>query len=351
MKIFEYTAPKTLIVKEIQDIGEIGEQDVRIETIISGISHGTEMNIYRGVAPFFNRKFDPATRLFVPAGQTEVWTYPVKSSDPGVWYMGYANVGKITEIGRQVKNLQPGDIVYSHSPHQSQVIRRGEDVVRLPNSVKPESGIFFNLLMTAYNGILDSEIKLGDTVVVSGLGVLGQLVAQLAKLSGAGQVIGIDLHDSRLNAALENGIDAVFNATHRQDTAYEIRQRTRNKGADVVIEVTGNHRALNEAIRIAAPDTTVTALGWYQGPGTALELSEEFHHNRIRIRSSHTARTSPSINHMWNSERKRDQGLELLEKLRLENLITHKIRFDDIALAYETIDQRPETVIQIALTY
>ena len=97
--------------------------------------------------------------------------------------------------------------------------------------------------------------------MISGRGVLGSSWVQMARMSGAHKVYGIDMIEKRRAAALENGCDRVFDPSE-QDVALEIRRLTGNRGADKVIEASGNAKALNEAIRIAAPDTTVTALAW-----------------------------------------------------------------------------------------
>lgn len=350
MKVMVYEGPRKLRVEEADDF-TIGTEQVRIQTMYSGISHGTEMNVYRGSAPFFKRDMDWGVRLFKNVDENEAWHYPIRSCDPGVWYMGYANVGKVIEAGKNVKDINVGDIVYSHAPHQSQVIKNWQDVIKLPDNIKPQHGVLFTNLMTAYNGILDTKIKLGDSIAVSGLGVLGQLVVQMAKFSGAFGVYGIDVFNKRLDAALQNGADKVFNVKTTTDIAYEIRKLTNNRGADTVIEVSGNTSALNEAIRIAAPDTTVTALGWYQGQCIGLDLSEEFHHNRVSIKCSQTGAVSPEISHMWNDKRKEKVCLDLLSKLNLENIITHEIPFENVAEAYEMIDKDPKDIIQIVLTY
>lgn len=351
MRIVKYTAPKTMVVETIDQMA-LKSNEVRAASILSAVSHGSEMNVYRGIAPFFRRKQNYEYRLFEDAAsEQDLWSYPIRSCDPGVWYMGYSNVGRVTEVGSEVIGIQVGDLIYAHAPHQSEVIKAERDVVKLPETLQPEQAIFFTNLMTTYNGILDSRIKLGDTVVVLGLGVLGQLVTQMVRLSGAFQVIGVDLFEKRLEAALENGADYVFNPATTPDIAKAVRGLTNNKGADLVIEVTGNQKSLNEAIRIAAPDSTVTALGWYQGPCTALDLSEEFHHNRITLRSSQTGSIAPDIAHLYNDERKVRNCIKLLEKLKLENLITHRVPLDDIQQAYEKIDQAPNEIIQVAITY
>ena len=350
MKIMVYNGARQLKVENAPEL-PMKENEVRIQTICSGLSHGTEMNVYRGLAPFFRRKYDPDTRLFEDAGNTEIWQYPIKSSDPGVWYMGYANVGRVIEVGTEVKNIKIGDIVCSSAPHQSEVVKPEADVIALPEGLKPEYGVFLTNLMTTLNGILDSHIKLGDTVVVMGLGVLGQLVAQMAKMSGAFTVYGIDMFETRLRAALENGCDQVFNPQTCSDIAKKIRKLTKNKGADVVIEVTGNSRALNEAVRIAAPETSVIALSWYQGMIQGLDLSEEFHHNRIGIKQSQTNNLDPAFRNLWDNDRRIESCLKILGKLKLDNLITQKIPYDEVATAYELVDKNPEKAIQVLITY
>lgn len=348
MKVMVYEGPKKIILQEVGD-PTLHKDQIRIQTMFTGISHGTEMNVYRGTAPFFKRKRNPETWLFEDAEQ-DAWAYPIRSCDPGVWYMGYASVGKVIEKGADVQGIEIGDVVYTNAPHQSQVLRNPADVVKLPDGIKPEYGIFFTNLMTAFNGILDTKIKLGDTVVVSGLGVLGQLTAQMAKLSGA-KVYGVDLFEKRRSAALANGIDGVFNPADGKDIANEIRKLTGNRGPDAVIENSGNVKALNEAIRIAAPDTAVTAVGWYQGLCGDLNLAEEFHHNRIALRCSQTCGINPEIRHMWNDSRKAQTCIDLLGKLKFENLITDVIPYERIADAYQTIDQNPASIIQVALQY
>jgi threonine dehydrogenase-like Zn-dependent dehydrogenase len=350
MKIMVYEGARKLRVEATEDL-PLGADEVRVQTIVSGISHGTEMNVYRGIAPFFRRKQDYGYRLFEPASEAETWKYPIRSCDPGVWYMGYANVGRVVEKGPDAEGIAVGDLVYAHAPHQTQIVKKARDLVVLPKDLAPESGIFFTNLMTTFNGILDTNIRLGDTVVVSGLGVIGQLLIRMARASGAFQVFGIDVFPKRLEAALEGGADRVFNPADGRDIAREIRELTGMRGADAVIEASGSARALKEAIRIAAPDTTVTALGWYQGSCVDLDLSEEFHHNRISLRSSQTGAVNPAIRHQWNDARKAQVVLSLLSSMDLSTLVTHRIPFADVAQAYEMIDKAPADIIQVALTY
>jgi threonine dehydrogenase-like Zn-dependent dehydrogenase len=349
MKVLAYYGPKSLKVEEMPNM-EMNQGCVRIKSLYSGISHGTEMSVYRGVAPFYTKVQDWQTKLFVEAPKGNTWNYPVRSTDPGVWYMGYSLVGEIVEKANDVTDLEIGDKVYVNAPHTSEVVKPASACIKLPKNIKTENAVIFTNLMTAYNGILDSRIKLGDVVVVSGLGVLGQLVIQMAKMSGAA-VIGIDVIDERLKQAKEYGADYVFSSVKSKDVALEVKAVTQNRGADLVIEVSGNQKALHQAIRMAGYDGVVTCLGWYQGDCSAINLSEEFHHNRVSLRSSQTCGIDPSISNLWNDKRKTDTCVELLGKLKLDNLITNIISFEQADEAYKLVDTKPEEVIQTVLKY
>lgn len=349
MDILVYDGPRQLHNDVVEDIRLLPNQ-IRAQTICSAISHGTEMNVYRGIAPQWRRVCD-CNGLWKDAdADNKPWEYPVRSCDPGVWYMGYASVGRVNEVGSAVTKAQKGDIIYALSPHQSQIISHEDSITILSDHLAPETFIFLSNLSVAYNSILDSAIKLGDTVAVSGLGVLGQLILQLAKLSGASKVIGVGTHENRLLAAKECGADYVINSLH-SDAAIEVRRVNEGRGTDLVFEASGSQTGLQNAIRIAERDTTVTALGWYQGDCRLLNLAEEFHHNRITIRSSQNGEINPTIRHMWNNKRKINTCIQLLERLHVKELITHRIPFKDAAQAYELIDTEPEKVLQVVLVY
>ena len=141
MKILVYDAPKTMRVDEAPDF-PLGENDLRVQTLYSGMSHGTEMNVYRNLVPQFSKINDPETRLLLPAEGQQAWTYPVRSCDPGMWGLGYSNVGKVIEKGAKVAGFEIGDIVYSSSPHQTQVVKDASEFIKVPKDLDPKYVIF-----------------------------------------------------------------------------------------------------------------------------------------------------------------------------------------------------------------
>jgi threonine dehydrogenase-like Zn-dependent dehydrogenase len=126
---------------------------------------------------------------------------------------------------------------------------------------------------------------------------------------------------------------------------------TGGRGADVVIEASGAYPALQEAIRTAAPNTTVVALSWYGGNGSALALSDEFHHNRITVRSSQVGGIAPELSATHSLARRTDHVMSWFNELQLDPLLTTYVDFDQAADAYELIDQHGGEAIQVVLRY
>lgn len=350
MKILVYDAPKKLHVEEADDF-ILQPDELRVKTLYSGVSHGTEMSVYKNMVPQFDKYQDPETKLLLAGdAQHQTWSYPIRSCDDGVWCLGYSNIGRVTEVGENVKDFAVGDIVFSASSHQTEIVKKATEFMKLDEGIDPMKAVVLFNLKTTYTAILDAKIKLGDVVVVSGLGLLGQLCVQMAKMSGAVKVYGIDMYENRRKAAQENGCDEVFDPAEGKDIAMEIRRRTNNRGADVVMEVSGNTRALSEAIRIAAPDTTVVVVSWYQNEAKGLYLGDEFHHNRITLRQSQSAHVAPEYSNMYDEARRQKTLQEILKKLTFHSLL-QVTNFERAPEAYRQIHDHPEEVIQVVFSY
>lgn len=350
MKILVYKGPGDLCLEQVKDF-PLHPDELRVKTLYSGVSHGTEMSVYNNLVPQFSKYQDPVTKLLLPGDeQHNAWKYPIRSCDPDVWCLGYSNIGEVIEVGEAVTGFSVGDIVFSASSHQTQIVKKASEFIRLDKGIDPMKAVVLFNLKTTYTAILDAKIKLGDVVVVSGLGLLGQLCVQMAKMSGAIKVYGIDMYENRRNAALANGCDEVFNPADGQDIAMEIRKRTRDQGADVVMEVSGNTRALNEAIRIAAPDTTVVVVSWYQNEARGLYLGDEFHHNRITLRQSQSAHVAPEYSNLYDEERRQMTLQHILKNITFDSLL-QVTDFENAPAAYKQIHDHPEEVIQVVFSY
>jgi 2-desacetyl-2-hydroxyethyl bacteriochlorophyllide A dehydrogenase len=325
---------------------ELAPDEVRLRTLYSGISAGTELSQYRGTNPYLQKRWEPARRLFLPAEQPSQ-EYPLRG-------FGYEEVGEVIETGSAVTGVHPGQIVYGIWGHRSSHIVTEEYAARriLPGGLDPVLGIFSHIGPVALNGVHDAGILIGETVAIFGLGVPGQIVAQLAKRSGA-RVVGVDLIDRRLELARSLGAVDLAVSPRAGSPAEKVKELTGGLGADVSIEVSGSPAALNEAIRATAYSSRVVALGFFQGEARGLHLGEEFHHNRINLVCSQISGSAPQISHRWNRERlvRTVMALQADGTLNLRPLITQTFPMEQAAEAYRLLDQRPEEVLQVALDF
>jgi threonine dehydrogenase-like Zn-dependent dehydrogenase len=216
----------------------------------------------------------------------------------------------------------------------------------------PILAIYSHLGPIALNGILDANIHVGETVAIFGLGVVGQVMAQLANLSGA-RVIGVDLIEKRLELAKDVGAIQVGLNPRDGSAAERIKEMTGGRGADVTIEVTGSARALHEAVRATAYSARVVALGFFQGEAQGLALGEEFHHNRISLVCSQISNVDPALSYRWDRLRLIHTIMDLQAQgsLNLRPVITHVISFKRAAEAFQILDETPEQALQVVLDF
>ncbi len=336
-----FTGPRDCEIRA-EPLAEPGPEDVVLAAIVSGISAGTELNVFRGLAPQWRQHMDPATRLFLDGAAD--WRWPAR--------YGYAMVGRVEHVGSAVTERQVGDLVFAYAPHGAHAVLPAGSVVPLGDLADPETGVFFANLNTAYNGVLDAHIPLGADVVVSGLGVIGQMVVRFLKRNGARTIIGVDGIELRRELALAGGADHVL-VPGEDKVAETVRRLTDGRGADTVIEVSGAAPALNEAIRTAGYNGTVVAMSWYGGTFESLSLSGEFHHNRPRIVSSQVGAVNPYLGPLWSTGRRGAIVREFMDAYAgdLKRFVTHRVPLDEAGRGYRLLDQGSPDVMQVLIDY
>jgi threonine dehydrogenase-like Zn-dependent dehydrogenase len=323
----------------------LGPQEVRIGTLFSGISAGTELSQFRGTNPFMHRHWDERSRLFVEA-EVPSWPYPVRN-------LGYEESGEILEVGSEVTDLRPGQRVFGtwgHRTHHVADAAYARDHL-LPEGADPRIGIFSHIGAVALNGVHDAQLRIGDTVAVFGLGVPGQIVAQAARASGA-RVIGVDPDPDRRAKALSLGAAQVIDPASLS-IAEAIKEMTDGRGADACIEVSGAAPALAEAIRAAAYSSRVVAMGFFQGEVPGLRLGEEFHHNRVQLICSQISGVAPEASYRWSKPRLWRTAIELQHQglLDLIPLITHPAPFGEAPELFARLDRGEPGLLQAVLEF
>ena len=327
-----FTAPRTAEFRP-QRVPSPKPGEVRVRAIASAISHGTEMLVYRGEVPA-----DLPLDLPTFAGD---FSFPIKH--------GYATVGRVLDTGADVDSLSPDDLVFVHHPHQDAFTVPAELPVRLPEGIDPTTGLFFANLETALNVVHDTPLRLGETALVFGQGVVGLLVTQLLKLAGADRVLAVEPLRKRRELALEVGADQAFEPAEVQHE--RLLEATAGRGADVAVEVSSSGAALQAAVDAVATEGTVVVASWYGTKPIVLSLGGHFHRGRVRLRSSQVGQINPELGPRWDRARRTQAVLGLLPRLRLMQLVSHRLPFEEAPGAYRLVDESPDEVVQVILTY
>jgi 2-desacetyl-2-hydroxyethyl bacteriochlorophyllide A dehydrogenase len=342
--VVRFTAPHAADVHPL-DEPPLEPGQVRVRTIYSGISAGTELTAYRGSNPYLTKRWDESSRMFVEGEHS--FEYPVEG-----W--GYEEVGRISEVADDVDGVVVGDVIFGTWGHKSSARLSAEYAGKriMPPGADPIIGIFAHIGAIALNSVLDANIHVGENVAVFGQGVPGQIVAQLARLNGA-EVIAVDAIAARLELSARLGAAHTVNVTDGGSAAGRIKRLTDGRGADVSIEISGVYAALNEAIKATAYNSKVICSGFFQGGGTPLVLGEEFHHNRIDIVCSQISGVSPTLQHRWDELRLQRTVIELAAagRIDLPSLVSHRMPIEQAPEAFELLDYRAEEAVQVVLTF
>ena len=312
-------------------VPDVGPHDVRVRTLVSALSHGTEMLVYRGEAP-------SGLALDLPTLDGS-YGFPIK--------FGYASAGRVIAAGVEVRDVRVGDTVFVHHPHQDEYVVPAASVIRLPAGIDPERAVFFANTETAVNIMLDAHARSGDAVAIFGQGVVGLLVTQLLRRAGV-TVVAVDPVSRRRELALRLGAQV---AVAPPDAVNAIRDLTRGRGADLAIEVSGNVAALQQAIDVTAFQGTIVVASWYGTKPVTLDLGGRFHRARLRLVSSQVGSVDPALAPRWDRARRTARAVSLLTELELAPLVSRRFPYTRASEAYALVDAHPDDVVQVLLTY
>jgi len=331
MKRLVFTKPRSAEIEEVPiPPPSPGKALVRVN--VSGISAGTELSYFRGA---------PQLRL-----AKEEYTYPILP--------GYEAVGVVEASGQGVTHIRPGDRVVCFGYHAEYVEVDAEYCARLPDTLSDESATLAVLSVTTMHAIRRAAIEYGDCVVVVGLGVVGILAGQQAKLAGASHVFGVDINPWRCSKAIEFGLDRAINPTYDQ-ALQEILKTTDGIGADVVIEAAGVPPSFENSLLYARDRGRVVILGYHTLPVQFIP-GEEFFYKELTILATRAAGPQsglPVPYVRWTGDRNLELAVELLAsgRIQVEGMITHRFPYHEAQNAYDLIDQSKENFLQILLNW
>jgi 2-desacetyl-2-hydroxyethyl bacteriochlorophyllide A dehydrogenase len=306
-----------------------------VRTILSAISPGTEMLVYRGQFPA-GLPVDGS----IPALQGR-FTYPLA--------YGYAAVGQVTELGSGLPDDWLGRTVFSFQPHTSHFLASPATARPLPEGLPAEAAAFLANMETAVNLVQDGAPILGERLLVLGQGVIGLLTAALLAEFPLESLVTADCHPIRREASRALGVtDCLEAGTPR---FAEGLRRWLPAGADLTYELSGAPAALNDAIAATSFSGRVVIGSWYGEKRVELDLGQGFHRSRIRLISSQVSTLAPELTGRWDKSRRFGAAWSALGRIRPEKWITHRIPHAQAAEAYRLLDQSPAETIQVLLTY
>jgi polar amino acid transport system substrate-binding protein len=280
--------------------------------------------------------------------------------------LGYSAAGIVAAVGQDVSEFQIGDRVacagVGFASHAEVLSVPKNLCVHLPENVSFESGAYGTLGAIALQGVRLAEPTLGESVVVIGLGLVGQLTVQLLKANGC-RVFGLDLDQTRVALALELGADKA--SVSNETSAKEIETWTRGHGADAVLitAATDSNEPVELAARVSRLKGRVIIVGMTgmnipRAPFFSRELklviSMSYGPGRYDPEYEERGHDYPLPYVRWTEKRNIESFLELIAdgRINVERLTTHRFPIAEADRAYQLISgELREPNLGVVLNY
>lgn len=306
---------------------------VRIRTLYSLISPGTELALLT------------QTHIGFSKPETHPWVrYP--------FYPGYAAVGEVEALGEGAGGFALGQRVFIMGKHAlyADLDPAQTPVLPIPDATPLPWLPFARLAQIANSAAYVANVAAGQRVAVIGLGLIGNLAAQICRQSGA-ETAGIDLMPFRRQLAGRCGIGHTI-AAEAEDPVAAIKAWTAGEGANIVIEATGNPALVTPALQMVRRGGQVILLGSARGTAE-IDVYTYVHRPGVSLRGAHET-VLPLI--AANGLDRRSVMAQMLawigeERLIVEPLISQIVQPDRLAGAYRTLDTGKDGVIGILVDW
>lgn len=236
----EWTVAGHSISVQFEAVGP-ASGEVLVRAIVSAVSLGTERANFNG---------EPNASVQFP------------------YYPGYSLVGEIVKIGKDVTNLEPGQLVAARARHASFAVVSEDSAIPLPKGVLPEEGAFFTLGVIALNAIWHGRMHPGERTAVFGRGPIGQLCCQLVNALGASDVVSIAPSRRHQVPSLQHFAHRIIATNEEHEDVLHTVQ------ADVTYEASGHPSAIHDAVRATRDGGRVVLLGSPRGITADFDFGE-----------------------------------------------------------------------------
>lgn len=280
--------------------------------------------------------------------------------------VGYSTAGEVVAVASDVKDIKVGDRVAcagaGYANHAEMIFVPRNLTAKIPDGVSYEEASFSTVAAISLQGIRQADPKLGDNVVIIGLGLIGLLTAEMLKANGC-NVIGIDVDQFAVNNAKNLEFENVF-LRNEQSLENKIESLTSGYGADSVLITASadSNDPVEFAGEIARDRATVVAVGLvgldvprnlYYEKELELKLSRSYGPGRYDTEYEEKGVDYPIGYVRWTEQRNMKAFLKLLadDKIELEKIITHKFNIEEADKAYEMILENKESYLGVLLEY
>jgi len=324
-----FTSPCEIDIRRVT-LGEPEPEDVVVETVESGISPGSELLVYRGEFP---EETPIDATIDSLSGSFE---YPLP--------YGYAAVGTVVDLGRDVSDEWLGRTVFAFEPHADRFATAAESLVPLREGIAPTEATLLPSVETATNLALDGRPRVGERVVVFGAGVVGLCTVHVLSQFPVAELTVVEPVAERRTLAEQFGAD-------RTVTPETIEDGDGPTDADLVYELSGRPATLDSAIEAVGYDGRVVVGSWYGRKRAPLDLGGSFHRDRVTLESSQVSTIDPALRGRWDRERRFDVAFDQLQTLDTDRLCGETFAFDAAADAYRTLDSGSTASPHVTLSY
>ena len=265
VKALLLTDPMRLEVAELPE-PRVGPADVLVSVRACGICgsdvHGLDGSTGRRIAPLV-MGHEAAGTIAAVGQEVHRWRVGDRVTFDSTVSCGdccFCRRGQINLCDRrEVLGVSCGDY-RRHGAFAEYVAVPARILYRLPDSLSFDRAAMIEAVSVAVHAVSLTPHEPGDTAVVIGCGMIGQLAIQATKVAGFGKVIAVDIDDARLEMARRAGADVALNSG-TTDMPAEVRERTGGHGADAVLEAVGLTQSVRTAVACVRKGGTVTLIG------------------------------------------------------------------------------------------
>ncbi len=276
---------------------------IRVESKYSLISTGTERLVSSGLGMASLEAF-----MSVPYMEGG-FSLPIK--------YGYSLVGVVTSEG-----TLKGKHVHLMHPHQSECWVDASSVTVLPDDIPLSKAPLISNLETIINAIWDSEVSIGERVMICGFGNIGVLLAETLRHYPGIEICIMEKQAYRKQLAKDAGFQVVEDIP---------------SGLDVTFETTSSAQGLQNCIQALKHEGKVINLSWYGSKTITLDLGTDFHYGRKQIISSQVSQIPHSKKDQWSYAKRKALAMKLLMEYPYENYISSFIPFGDSPAFYDSL--------------